>query len=97
MCLVHPYDFYARRMSETSPNPQSTSDRISEQLKTLFAAVVTADLAPDEKGRWHQRLIAITNTTKRDLNRAAQQLERFVDEWNASQRGTENAHGDSDR
>ena len=74
-------------MTDPRANPGVPRDSVSEQLKTLFAAVVEADLPPDDKGRWHKRLIAITNTSKHDVVRAGDQLERFVEEWNALHRG----------
>lgn len=80
-------------MSEVPPNPPAAPD-VAEQLKTMFATVVSSDLPPDEKGRWHKRLIAITNTSKRDLPRAGEQMTRFAEEWNEVQRGTENANND---
>lgn len=85
--VVHPLTFYARTMSDSIANPGTPGERVGDQLKALFAEVVGADLAPEEKGRWHKRLIAITNTSKHDVERAGNQLARFVEEWNALQRG----------
>ena len=70
---------------------------VADQLKVLFADVVAADVDVAEKGRWHKRLIAITNTAKHDVGRAGEQLRRFTDEWNALQQGKENSKNESDR
>ena len=58
-------------------------DDVSAALRDAFAMVGQADLPDDDKGRWHQRLIAITNMAKRDTARARQQLERFEADWRA--------------
>lgn len=72
-------------------------DDVADQLKTMFTCVVTADMDATEKGRWHKRLIAITNTSKHDVARAGEQLGRFIDEWNAMQGGKESSRNESDR
>lgn len=66
-----------------STTRDGAGDDVAEQLKSMFASVVAADLDVAEKGRWHKRLIAITNTSKHDVARAREQLQRFSDEWNA--------------
>jgi hypothetical protein len=53
--------------------------RVSGSLKEAFAALGAADLSQDQRGRW--RLVAITNTAKRDLRRAEDQIERFHADW----------------
>ena len=55
--------------------------RLSEGLKEAFARVAQSQLAPDEKGRWQQRLIAVTNSAKRDQGRALASLARFNEDW----------------
>lgn len=66
-------------------SPVSEEEEIGERLKTAFAALV--ELPPEQRPRWHQRLIAVTNTTKRDLSRAVEQLDRYDRDWAA--RGSE--------
>ena len=86
-------------MSAPRPNSEdgTAGAVVSEQLKVLFAQVVSADLPPDDKGRWHKRLIAITNTSKHDVVRAAEQLTRFQHEWNGIEGGTGMSNNDADR
>ncbi len=91
----HVNDFYARTMSDQAPNPSSA--KVADQLKALFCEVVEADLPPDAKGRWHKRLIAITNTAKHDVGRAGAQLSRFIDEWNEADGGKGKTKDESDR
>lgn len=59
----------------------SETDEVSERLRRAFAAL--AQLPPDERPRWHRRLIAVTNTTKRDLAGAVAQLDRYDRDWAA--------------
>lgn len=55
---------------------------VGDWLKEAFARVGGAeDLSPEERRRWQQRLVAITNTTKRDLPRAREQTRRFDRDW----------------
>lgn len=83
-------------MSDSSTS-EGAGDDLADALKTMFTRVVAADLDAAEKGRWHKRLIAITNTSKNDVTRAGEQLHRFKDEWNAMQRGKESSKNESDR
>jgi hypothetical protein len=55
--------------------------RISDRLRNAFAQVARAELPSDQKSRWQRRLIAITDTAKRDLVLAEEQLERFAADW----------------
>jgi hypothetical protein len=81
---------YADTMSESHSNlTADASARVSETLKVAFDAVTTATLDVEEKGRWQRRLIAITNTSKHDVVRAQEQLQRFKEEWNALHAGKE--------
>ncbi|MDP9405664.1 MAG: hypothetical protein M3O86_03545 [Actinomycetota bacterium] len=57
---------------------------LSGALREVFARVAAAPLAPEAKQRWHQRLLAITTTAKRDTSRAAEQLTRFCADWQAA-------------
>ena len=59
----------------------SDFDDVSGALRDAFAALGQADLPNDDKARWHQRLIAITNMAKRDTTRAREQLARFEADW----------------
>lgn len=52
---------------------------VGERLKRAFAAL--SELPPDDRPRWHKRLIAVTNTTKRDLAGAVEQLDRYDRDW----------------
>ncbi len=55
---------------------------VSEWLREAFLRVGTAEgLPPEERRRWQQRLVAITNTTKRDLARAREQTRHFDRDW----------------
>lgn len=58
---------------------------LSDGLRDAFAAVARSPLLPDEKGRWQHRLIAITNSSKRDVTRARASLERFQRDWRDAQ------------
>lgn len=79
--------FYADTMTDADSNATSeASARVADGLRTAFADVAAADVAPDVKGRWQRRLIAITNTAKHDVARADEQLDKFHDEWNAAKK-----------
>lgn len=75
--------------SDATNGGDDIAARVADTLKRAFEVVATAPLPADEKGRWHHRLIVITNTSKHDVGRAWQQLRRFIDEWNALGRGKE--------
>lgn len=55
--------------------------RLSDALREAFAELTAAGLAGEDAARWQRRLIAITNTAKRDLDRALEQMERFRQDW----------------
>jgi len=59
----------------------SDVDEVGERLRRAFAALT--ELPPSARPRWHQRLIAVTNTTKRDLTGAVEQLDRYDRDWAA--------------
>lgn len=79
------------RPSGDGPSPEAEVDgqdgtdlfvAVSEWLREAFARVGTeGELSPEERRRWQQRLVAITNTTKRDLVRAREQTRRFDHDW----------------
>ena len=50
---------------------------VTAQLRELYARVDGARVSTEQKGRWHRRLIAITDAAKDDLDRAEGQLLRF--------------------
>lgn len=84
----------------THPDSNSSADaaqQVSESLKNAFTAVMNADIAPEERARWQQRLLAVTNMSKRDVVRAREQLDRFDDEWNARMRGKDEREDETDR
>lgn len=57
---------------------------VSEWLREAFARVAAdQELSPEERRRWQRRLVAITNTTKRDLVRAREQTRHFDRDWEA--------------
>lgn len=58
-------------------------ERVSEQLKAAFQALATPDLPDEDRPRWHQRLIAITNSAKHDLATAEQRLDSYWADWEA--------------
>lgn len=62
------------------------AERLSAALRDTFAMLAAAPLPPEDKGRWQQRLIAITNSAKRDLQRADASLRRFLAEWERERR-----------
>lgn len=53
---------------------------VTERLRDLYDRVDSAKASAEQKGRWHRRLIAITNSAKDDLERAEGQLVRFTAE-----------------
>ncbi|MGH8901807.1 MAG: hypothetical protein ACRDYA_09000 [Egibacteraceae bacterium] len=56
--------------------------RVSGGLKEALAALGTAAHLPqDQRGWWQRRLVAITNTAKRDLGRAEVEIQRFHADW----------------
>ena len=86
--------FYADTMTDADSNTTSeASARVADGLRTAFADVAAADLAPDVKGRWQRRLIAITNMAKHDVARADVQLDKFHDEWNAAKKTLHDGSG----
>lgn len=50
---------------------------LTAQLRDLYARVDGARVSTEQKGRWHRRLIAITDAAREDLDRAEGQLVRF--------------------
>jgi hypothetical protein len=77
--------------------PDDVAAQVAARLKDAFAAVMTAPFDADEKGRWHQRLLAVTNMSKHDVARAREQLNRFDDAWNARVRGKDEREVGTDR
>lgn len=74
-------------MTDHDSNSTSVAaTRVAEQLLAAFADVAAADVPADVKGRWQRRLLAITNTSKHDVTRAGEQLDKFRDEWNAAKK-----------
>ena len=77
-------------MTDDVDNSSSdVAQRVAAVLKEAFVAVATSSLPVQDKGRWQQRLIAITNMTKHDVARASEQLDRFLREWNDVDGGTQ--------
>ena len=95
--------FYADTMRDVDANQRDTATNddaareVADGLKSAFAAVAGANIADDEKGRLQQRLIAVTNMSKRDVVRAREQLARFNDEWNARMWGKDERDDGTDR
>ena len=56
--------------------------RLADGLRDAFARLAQSPLTPDEKARWQQRLLAVTNSAKRDTSRSLASLARFNDDWN---------------
>ena len=65
----------------------SDFDDVSTALRDAFATVAQSDLPVQDKGRWQQRLLAVTNMAKRDTARAREQLERFNADWQTENPG----------
>ncbi len=53
---------------------------LTAQLRELYDRVDAAKVSPEQKSRWHRRLIAITDSAKDDLDRAEGHLLRFTAE-----------------
>lgn len=53
---------------------------LTEHLRDLYDRVDTAKVSAEQKGRWHRRLIAITDAARDDMDRAEGQLVRFTAE-----------------
>lgn len=89
------------RDADANPHAAAVNDTaardVADGLKAAFAAVAGADITGDEKGRLQQRLIAVTNMSKRDVVRAREQLARFNDAWNARMRGKDEREDETDR
>lgn len=62
---------------------EALRERVGEDLKQGFAALGGPALADADKSRWHQRLIAITNSAKHDLPTAEARLARYWSDWEA--------------
>ena len=77
--------------------PDDVAAQVAAQLKDAFAAVIAAPIDADEKGRWQQRLLAVTNMSKHDVVRAREQLNRFDDAWNTRARGKDDREDETDR
>lgn len=60
---------------------QQRLERVSDQLRVGFAALAGPDIDQDEKPAWHRRLIAITNSSKRDLATAEKRLQTYWADW----------------
>ena len=67
----------------TDAGDDARSVRVGDGLKQGFAALAGPQLEAADKPRWHQRLIAITNRAKHDLETAEGRLERFWSDWEA--------------
>ena len=76
---------------------RESADHVAAALKAAFTALGDADIAAEEKARWHQRLLAVTNMSKRDVVRAREQLDHFDEEWNARMRGKDEREDGTDR
>lgn len=50
---------------------------LTERLHEAHARIDDSSLPPEHRSRWQRRLIAITETAHRDLERAELQLLRF--------------------
>ena len=65
----------------SSPAVDDSTIDLAEELKQAFAALGPADIPPEDKQRWQQRLIAITNSSKHDVDTAAGRMQRYWQEW----------------
>jgi hypothetical protein len=61
--------------------------RLAARLPEAFRALGQVALPDDERGRWHERLIAITNAAKHDVGRAEARLDRWFAELAAAADG----------
>mgnify|MGYP003543751882 CR=1 FL=1 len=65
----------------SGPDPFHTE--LAAELRAASAAVQALPCEPDERDRWQARLIAITQSAKRDSARARRRLVRFRAELDA--------------
>ena len=65
----------------SSPSTNDPTFDLAEELKQAFAVLGPADIPVEDKQRWQQRLIAITNSSKHDVATAAGRMERYWQEW----------------
>lgn len=86
-------DVADREARETTGEPRSPGGQVESslldarrfldltaQLRDLYDRVDAAKASAEQKGRWHRRLIAITNSARDDMDRAEGQLVRFTAE-----------------
>lgn len=64
-------------MTESSSGQRTPSQQVADDLRDAFALLAAAQLAPAEHATYQRRLLAITTTSKRDIDRAREQLDRF--------------------
>lgn len=74
-------DGVADPAASSSTDDEARFQRVSDALKVGFQALGSADIPPEDKGAWHKRLIAITNSSKHDLATAEGRLDRFWTDW----------------
>ena len=67
----------------TGPEDGARAERLAESIKVAFAAFGQAEMPAEDRPRWHQRLIAITNSSKHDIATAEGRLEKYWSDWEA--------------
>jgi hypothetical protein len=61
---------------------------LAEGLRQAHARVASLEVPPDQKVSITRRLLAISDTSKRDLTRASQRLDAFLAELEVQHPGT---------
>lgn len=67
--------------NQSAADGATAEAKLSEDLKGAFAVMGHPGLADEDRAKWHQRLIAITNSSKHDVATAAKRLEKFWADW----------------
>lgn len=72
------------RADTDGPGDQARGDRVSTELKQAFQALIGDGIPAEDRPRWQQRLLAITNSAKHDLATAEERLDRWWQEFEAA-------------
>ena len=67
----------------SDPTEEVRRQAVADGLRDAFTALAGPDVPPEDRPRWHTRLIAITSSSKHDLPTAERRLERWWEEWEA--------------
>lgn len=84
-------------MNDPTANAPGEATRLADGLKDAFAALAAADVAVEDKARWQQRLLAITNASKHGVVRALERLEAYWRDWEAWLSDAQSGNDETDR